>query len=68
MADIFDKMADFYAYGDGYQFNDADSLFVIYDELAEIYGAQNDYEAILNDDAELEKLYKALMSGQAEEQ
>lgn len=61
-------MADFYAFGEGSDFTNSARLFMVYDELAEIYGAQNDYEVILNDNAELEKLYKALMSGQAEEQ
>lgn len=43
LIDIFDTMADYYSFGDGKSYPDSYELFMMYDELAEIYGKENDF-------------------------
>lgn len=54
LRDIFDTLADFYSFGDGSRFDDADELWTIYDSLAVIYEQKSDYDL---DDEEVEDLY-----------
>lgn len=65
LRDIFDTLADFYSFGEGGKFDDADELWTIYDSLAVIYDQKSDYDL---DDNEVEDLYKKMASGQEFEQ
>ena len=69
-------MSFFYSVGDGKFLEKSNDLFVLYDELANLYDpdlpdhgdySKNDYDVFMNDDAELQKLYDQLLTGQMEE-
>lgn len=57
---IFEELADFYSIGDGMDYDPTEDLWVIFDDLAELFGASNDF--VLDED-EVKEMYQTIQEG-----